>query len=301
MRRTFIVCCVFQLSLLLLSFSVSMADTASTGAANPGIGFIGAETCQECHEVQYATYAKSVHFHKSIKGPQSQDACETCHGEGAMHVEKGGGRDVDIFTFDNDVAANDKSAKCLTCHYRTPGMDLWDQGAHKRNDVSCDACHELHSEDGSQKPKEPEVCFGCHKDVKISANKRSHHPILEGKVSCSSCHDPHGSLNKGMVKSDDAQQLCYTCHADKRGPSVWEHPPVEENCQSCHTVHGSNHAKLLSERIPQLCQNCHDWSRHPGTPYDNTTSFSGRWDCLRCHSAIHGSNSPSGIGQGFVR
>jgi len=301
MRRKVIAVFIFQLSLLLLASSAAMGAYAGSGEPEMQVGFIGAETCQECHEEQYASYAKSIHSKKTIKGPQSQDACETCHGGGAMHVEKGGGRDVDIFAFDKDVDPEARSAKCLTCHYRTPGMDMWDMGVHRRNDISCDACHDLHVSSGNQKPNEPEVCFGCHQDVKIAVNKRSHHPVLEGKVRCSSCHAPHGTLNKGSVKSEDAQMLCYNCHAEKRGPAVWEHPPVEENCQTCHAPHGSIHGKLLTERIPQLCQNCHDWARHPGTPYDDATNFAGRWDCLRCHPAIHGSNSPSGVGLRFVR
>ena len=150
-----------------------------------------------------------------------------------------------------------------------------------------------------QKPNEPEVCFGCHVDIRVAVSKRSHHPIIEDKVSCSSCHSPHGSLSRHMVKADDPQQLCFTCHADKRGPYVYEHPPVAENCLTCHTPHGSIHAKLLTEKVPNLCQDCHDWQRHPGTPYDAKTAFTGSSPsnrffgraCLNCHGAIHGSNT----------
>ena len=300
MKRKHIVIFLLPLSLFLLSFSLVVVEKSSAKEPETKEGFIGAETCKDCHTKQYESYSKSIHFKKMVKGPESQDACETCHGAGAKHVEKGGGRNVDIFAFKKDGDAKAKSARCLTCHERTPGMDLWEMGAHKRNDVSCDSCHDLHA-GGNQKPKEPEVCFSCHKDIKMEVNKRSHHPILEGKVNCSSCHSPHGSLSKHLVKAEDSQDLCFKCHAEKRGPSVWEHPPVAENCLSCHTVHGSFHAKLLTERIPQLCQNCHDWSRHPGTPYDNTASFTSRFDCLRCHLAIHGSNSPHGGGLRFVR
>jgi DmsE family decaheme c-type cytochrome len=300
MKRKNRIISLLSMSLLLLSFSAAIADTTEPKEADEKTGFIGAETCKECHEEQYDSYSKSVHFKEAIKGPQLQDACETCHGAGALHVEEGGGRDVEIFTFDKETDPQAKSARCLVCHERTPGMDLWDFGLHKRNGVSCDSCHDLHA-GGRQKPNEPEVCFGCHRDIKIEANKRSHHPILEGKVGCSDCHSPHGSLNKSMVKADDSQQLCFKCHADKRGPYVWEHPPVAENCLTCHSSHGSNHAKLLNERLPQLCQNCHDWSRHPGTAYDNNASRTSRVDCLRCHLTIHGSNSPAGGGMRWVR
>ncbi len=43
-------------------------------------------------------------------------------------------------------------------------------------------------------------------DVKSQANKLSHHPILEGKLACSSCHNPHGTLTSHLVKADDRQR-----------------------------------------------------------------------------------------------
>jgi len=105
--------------------------------------------------------------------------------------------------------------------------------------------------------------------------------------------------------------LCYQCHAEKRGPFMWQHPPVDENCLSCHTPHGSNHAKLLQSKPPLLCQSCHDESRHPGTIYTRFETFQGGATsgknrmfaraCLNCHSAIHGGNAPSLRGQTHVR
>lgn len=119
MNTKYIFIILFPLSLL-FSFSSSMGAQMAGETANEAMGFIGEKTCIECHESQYQSYARTVHSRKAIKGPQSQDACETCHGGGAMHVEKGGGRDVDIFAFDEDVDPAAKSAKCLTCHANFP-------------------------------------------------------------------------------------------------------------------------------------------------------------------------------------
>jgi DmsE family decaheme c-type cytochrome len=100
-------------------------------------------------------------------------------------------------------------------------------------------------------------------------------------------------------------ETCYQCHAEKRGPNIFEHAPVRENCASCHDVHGSNHAKLLKMKSPQLCQQCHSFSRHPGDIYDGSKLGSGTAGsaaqqmagkgCVSCHSRIHGSNHPSGV------
>jgi DmsE family decaheme c-type cytochrome len=154
--------------------------------------------------------------------------------------------------------------------------------------------------------KQPEACFTCHTDIRYQANKQSHHPIIEGKVKCSDCHNPHGSTTHGMLKADSVNLLCYKCHADKRGPYLWEHPPVEENCLACHDSHGTKASKLLKEKLPNLCQDCHDAQRHPGTPYDARTTFLGNAksnkmygrSCLNCHGVIHGSNAPENPSSG---
>jgi DmsE family decaheme c-type cytochrome len=107
-----------------------------------------------------------------------------------------------------------------------------------------------------------------------------------------------------MIKADTANLLCYKCHADKRGPFLWEHPPVEENCLTCHNPHGTKAAKLLTEKVPNLCQDCHDEQRHPGVPYDANNTFIGTSPsnklyaraCLNCHSVIHGSYAPENPG-----
>ncbi|HWH69351.1 MAG TPA: cytochrome c3 family protein, partial [Candidatus Sulfotelmatobacter sp.] len=141
------------------------------------------------------------------------------------------------------------------------------------------------------------------------ANRQSHHPIREGKVSCTDCHDPHGGFGAKMIKADNVNELCFKCHADKRGPYMWEHPPVEENCMTCHTAHGSNHTKLLVRKGPNLCQSCHDWTQHPGGAYTASGNFTNgapakqlvARNCLNCHNNVHGSNGPATRGLRFVR
>jgi DmsE family decaheme c-type cytochrome len=274
--------------------------------------YIGAETCKGCHEGHFASYSKSIHAKKAITGsPGNREECESCHGPGAQHAEKGGGRGVAIFAFGKKIDAKEKSAKCLSCHEDSRQLAFWDMSRHKSESVSCDNCHTVHSmKEKNLKAMDPELCFNCHTEIRVKANKQSHHPIKEGKTRCYDCHNPHGSFGTKMVKADSNNELCYKCHAEKRGPFMWQHPPVEENCLNCHTPHGSNHSKLLTSRVPQLCQSCHDASRHPGTIYTRSRTFQGSSPsnkmfargCLNCHSNIHGSNGPSSSrGKPFVR
>jgi DmsE family decaheme c-type cytochrome len=132
-------------------------------------------------------------------------------------------------------------------------------------------------------------------------------PVREGKMSCSSCHSPHGSIKnvKALRTGSSVVESCVSCHAEMRGPTLWDHAPVRENCTTCHDPHGSSNDRMLVVRMPMLCQRCHIATRHPATIYDKnaiTVNKSNRMfgrSCVNCHSNIHGSNHPSG--QFFMR
>jgi len=276
-------------------------------------GYIGSETCKACHSDRYESYLKSVHAQKVIPGsPANKNGCESCHGPGATHVQKGGGKGTGIFAFIRQTDPNEKSSKCLACHQESRSVSFWNMSRHKANDISCDRCHSVHSGmKKNLKAQEPMLCDTCHLDIRAQQNKQSHHPLKEGLMKCTQCHDQHGGFGRKMVKADSVNELCYSCHAEKRGPFMWEHPPVEENCLTCHVPHGSNHAKLLNSKPPLLCQKCHDASRHPGSIYTSFETFRGTATsgknrmfaraCLNCHSNVHGSMGPSEMGQRFVR
>ena len=245
--------------------------------------------CANCHKEAVATFNTS--FHAKIW--QGANGCQSCHGSTDQHLSDQSKKTIIAFTKGGGRSAEELSQQCLNCHKKTTKLTFWDMGAHKKNDVACVACHRIHQPRPTV--QQPKVCFDCHRDVRSDVNKMSHHPIGEGKVNCSDCHNPHGTLSKHMINAETNNQLCYKCHADKRGPWIWEHPPVEENCTICHTPHGSRHQSLLVERPFTLCQECH--SSH-GT-YDNTNGFAGASpsprvvgrECLQCHHSIHGSSN----------
>ncbi len=54
-------------------------------------------------------------------------------------------------------------------------------------------------------------------------------PVREGKLQCSSCHNPHGTITEKLIAENSVNELCYRCHLDKRGPFLGENPPVREN------------------------------------------------------------------------
>lgn len=297
-------------------------------------GYAGAEACKGCHEAYYSKFVRSVHGKKAIPGsPANREACESCHGPGAQHAEKGGGRGVAIFAFGRGMNAKEKSSKCLSCHEESKVLAFWNMNRHNFAGNSCDSCHSIHR--GVDKlliAAEPDLCFNCHRNIRAQINKQSRHPIKEAYVgrqalTCSSCHNTMGSFSAEavvsfsgsrrsgtdkMIRADSVNDLCYKCHAEKRGPFMWQHVPVDENCLICHEAHGSNHGKLLTNRVPFLCQNCHSvQGSHPRRPLTNLHSFRGPAtanrnkfygrSCLNCHTNIHGSNGPGERGETFIR
>jgi predicted CXXCH cytochrome family protein len=75
---------------------------------------------------------------------------------------------------------------------------------------------------------------------------------------------------------------------------------VTENCQNCHTPHGSVNSHLLNAALPFLCLQCHT-GHLAGTTPGLKQLFTNR--CTDCHSQIHGSDTPSPAvtGRGTLR
>ena len=266
--------------------------------------YVGSDACKDCHEPYYASYVKTVHAKKAIPGsPAASQGCESCHGPGAAHVEQGGGKGAgDLIAFHRDEPPERKSATCLNCHGDDKGLFSWETGAHQTRGVSCTDCHTGHSGGRTHlKSREVDLCISCHKQVRNQISRQSRHPIQEGKVMCSSCHSPHGTFAKMMLRTDSKTELCFTCHQEKRGPFAFEHAPVTENCSICHQAHGSNHENLLARKMPQLCQACHNTGvGHTSRAYTVQHGFDGNataqknkffaQGCVNCHGNVHGSN-----------
>lgn len=290
-------------SLLQVVFIIFSFLAVAVAAEKSDNRYAGVEACQDCHDQQIKSLARSLHWKKAIKGsPAADKGCESCHGSAGAHVRAGGGTTKDLITFSKQESTRQKSNACLSCHQDSKSVGFWDSGIHGRRDVACGDCHTIHSAARRNlKASEPYLCISCHKDMRGRMNRRSHHPMQEGKIKCTDCHTPHGGFGKKMVRADSTPDLCFKCHAEKRGPFAFEHPPVVENCATCHEVHGSNHDNLLVSKVPQICQSCHNTgSGHTSRAYNLQHSFGGAatanknkffaQGCLNCHGNIHGSN-----------
>jgi len=272
----------------------------------PPESYIGTQLCRACHPAIAATFAQTTMGRLFLNAPRNAKeahACEACHGPGKAHMQAGGGRGKGgLITF----ARNDptpvavRNAICLDCHAKGDRL-FWPGSAHAASDVACTSCHRVMENVSAAhnlaKADEIETCGTCHLQKRAQQMRSSHMPLREGKLACSSCHNPHGTVSQALLKENSPNETCYTCHAEKRGPFLWEHAPVPENCMNCHEPHGTNHEKLLKVAMPRLCQQCHVLPGHPSNPYGTdapSLRFTVARQCANCHATIHGSNHPAG-------
>jgi DmsE family decaheme c-type cytochrome len=282
-------------------------STQAQVAAAQGADYVGMDVCLSCHDPQGATYGASSHHRiGDPRSPGADRACETCHGPGRLHARADAPETVSIRNF-TKLPAEEINATCTSCH-NTSGHVLWDGSVHEARGLSCVNCHSQHSAKTDERlligATQMETCGTCHRDKVAKLDRSGHMPVREGKMECSTCHNPHGSTNERLLRvGDSIAEQCTSCHAEKRGPFLWEHAPARDGCVTCHDPHGSANERMLVARPPILCQRCHVARQHPSTIYDagaiQTSIRVYARSCVTCHATIHGSNHPAG--QRFIR
>lgn len=293
-------------SILIFSGGILFSPGFAVAQTGPG-----PEVCANCHKEKVETYLSHKHSMKTdARTPAAKGGCAVCHGDGTAHVKAGGGKGVGGMKNPGSKAmsSDERNGLCLTCHQGGQRMH-WSISPHANRDTTCTSCHTIHAttDPVRNKPTQAQVCFTCHKEQRAQINRPYRHPIEEGKVVCSDCHNPHGSAAIAkMMKRDSVVETCYQCHLDKRGPFVRSHQPATEDCSICHNPHGTTYPNLLKLRTPFLCQTCHEMASHRQHPAfigggSRNANFEAR-GCLNCHTNIHGSNFPNeSSGRGYRR
>jgi DmsE family decaheme c-type cytochrome len=277
------------LPIALVQFEQPVDQPSLRGTSN-NLAAVAPYVCYKCH-TDMPTYQQIAGPHQILG--QNGFNCTTCHDpHGKIREES-------------------RSELCLQCHKSGSPAMAWHSSTHNIAGVACTDCHNPHpktnvpqivniSHTDIKRPKrlmmsvqEPETCYKCHQKIFSLNALPSHHPIKEGKMVCSDCHDGHGQ-REGNLKGETLNLVCYKCHADKQGPFVYEHPPVTENCAYCHEPHGTVANNLLRQPTTFLCLRCHTGHRrhHSGANIngnmDNQLGF--YTDCTQCHTQIHGSD-----------
>jgi DmsE family decaheme c-type cytochrome len=273
------------------------AVVAPKAAAADPADFVGSDVCATCHAEVAKKFESNPHSKIALEHGAGS-TCESCHGPGKAHVEGGG--DVTKIRQLAKMTPAQVSETCLGCH--AGAHPNFQRSPHAKAGVGCTSCHSVHSGDTEAKllkASQPNLCFQCHADVKPAFAMPFHHKVNEGLVKCSDCHDVHGTFGANNIKStEDQNAICTKCHAETRGPWVFEHAAVKgEGCTGCHTPHGSQNPRMLIvANINQLCNQCHS-PVAASTVHGINAGSADRPPCINCHTMIHGSN----INPAFIR
>jgi len=292
--------------------------------------YAGAERCLTCHRAESQQYEKTKHASLPAASGNSVTGCEMCHGPGKAHAEAmtaARGDDVKtdaakklIFSFQANPKRNAEA--CVLCHKSSRDQRGFEHSTHATHGVDCSQCHSTHLTVRSQNPRrtemasvqaeffsvpklpeenrwlhnsllkkaQPDLCYGCHGNIRAQFSLPSHHRVPEGAMKCTDCHNTHGTSNRATLRQS-GWESCVQCHVEKRGPFVFEHSAVKvEGCTICHTPHGSVNRMLMTRREERfLCLQCHVDPFAANVPHSRL-SYQTRGDCTRCHANIHGSN-----------
>jgi DmsE family decaheme c-type cytochrome len=277
------------------------ASLCSAQSPNRPAGYAGSDACQVCHEDVSKAFQKNPHHavETGAKPAWKGLACESCHGPGAKHAESAAATDI-INPSKQPAAKTDQL--CLKCHLNQPTHAGRIRSGHVKGQVACTSCHAIHQGQDKLRPTKAadinQKCASCHNAVWAQFQRPYKHRLPEGAMSCTDCHNPHGSFLPRSIRTVAANEpSCFRCHSDLRGPFAFEHAPVRlEGCTTCHEPHGSANPRMLTRHeVRFVCLECHSniaaGTALGGTPPAFHDLRSSRYrNCTICHTKIHGSN-----------
>lgn len=298
---------------------------------------MSAEGCLACHDAHASTNSNLLNAgsvretcarcHPNADGavrhePYAEGNCGACH---EPHASREAGL----------LRGGVGSRHCAQCHAPTTEEMASAPHTHAGVEGECLACHSPHATryKALLTTDLASTCTSCHPEVGKAAKGSlvSHDAVLKGDQ-CLACHKAHDSNLDKMLR-DDERTVCLGCHdkavtardgrtipsmAAALASAPVTHGPVSTgNCGACHSVHGSNHARLLRELNPSvlfgsfdiknyaLCFSCHSqdlvladtpeataFREGPINLHKKHLTYGGKArSCASCHS-VHTSTQP---------
>ncbi len=234
------------------------ADTVVDAAA------VGAGKCVTCHPLRDILLQQS--HHRSLSSTLTDSGCETCHGNGSLHVETNGlGR---LIT--RPDRARDGIATCRGCHEDVDPRDFHWRDRRKpllSGNLTCTTCHQVHRS-----------VLG-NLGGQATGPLAEHAPREATNGVCMKCHQPAfavmvGTIHEAISRADTPlEKGCGACHegADQHARNAGRKQMVE-------SLHGSDREAQL-----RTCGKCH--SRDEAMRHVKIGSHHRRGvSCLSCHS-----------------
>lgn len=170
----------------------------------------GPELCNTCHETK-----RTIGEYRYVHGPLAVGYCKVCHDpHGSPHKL---------------LLHNENKELCYGCHVELKGTVEATSAIrhHIIDSKGCTACHDPHGEMEPFLLPQPvnDLCLSCHEEKLGIYVKRRIHPVrghpVEGvpdplrpgkDLTCVSCHSPHASKVRGLLRGPSYMGLCQGCH-----------------------------------------------------------------------------------------
>ncbi len=212
--------------------SAAHAEDTAVKAADAVKAVATMPICAGCHEQQSESIVFTAH---GAKNDANGSMCQACHGDATEHLKDPmKAKPANPFNKAHPAPASERTAVCMTCHSGGRHLAFWESGKHAKNDVTCANCHNMHGKQKnptiapfttSFRPNEADLCGTCHQPIRSAIMKPSHHPVIENKIKCSDCHNPHGAQTPAMLRNESVNAQCTSCHADRQSQTTERRPP----------------------------------------------------------------------------
>jgi len=193
-----------------------------------------ARLCLSCHVMKRKIQDPDFHFPGHSV---SHTGCLDCH---RVHHAKG-----------QRSLKEEPNRLCASCHVEVKAQFLLrsrhpvrQEGesslfSNREGKMACVDCHHLASPTGDPLGRDSvkESCVRCHPETQgpfLFAHDAGSAEVSQG---CLTCHAPHGSANRHLLKAS-GRALCVSCHSDQ---SIGHYPGPSCSSVGCHQdIHGSN-------------------------------------------------------------
>ena len=265
MKQTLALKLLLGLALTLGAVPVSAQPQQVAASMSPAAD-AGTRTCLTCHgsDPKVTAILKSpMAVMGDPRTPFAQGGCVSCHGPSADHIAMKAPFPDIVFAGPHKSPAKARNEVCLSCHQGSPMVMNWEGSGMQRNRCRL---HRLPHRARGEGPGDGEGDAAAdllHLPRRTSAptliSTRTTRSAKAWWCAATATTRMGGPGDTKDLKEFTVNETCYNCHADKRGPMLWEHQPVRDNCLNCHTPHGSNQPRLMIEPtslpllfVPQL-------------------------------------------------
>ncbi len=236
-------------------------------------------TCDGCHSVDYNIHTKQV--------AEWNVGCERCHGPGSKHVAHPSRGNI-LNPAQMDSGADNDT--CIQCHSQgRPFPDQVIQGQAYDWPVGYHIGLKLHDFWKLEDCSLGQTSFYYFPDCTAHKNRMQGNDFVQSVmyrhgITCSSCHDVHGTQNYAQLRKP-ANQICLDCHGptSPNGPhtaTLEEHTHHKDGspgtqCIACHMP------KIQSEGVPGAYVHAHTFRFiSPGM----TDKYKIPNPCTSCHA-----------------